>query len=148
MGCCCCGVLFCIDVIQQFGVLFFDVQVYDCVFVMVDGYKWMFGFEGLGVFYCYFEQCECLVLYEYGWYMLEYVFDYECCDWWLVCSVWCFECGSLNMFGVMVLEVSLGLLEEVGMEWVGRDIVECVQWLQDGLLGIFGVCLYSLWNLS
>ena len=53
-------------------------------------------------------------------------------------AAWRFECGSPNMLGAMALEASLGLLEEVGMERVGRDIAERVQWLQDGLSGIPG----------
>lgn len=141
-------VLFCIDAIQQLGALPFDVQAYDCAFAMADGHKWMLGPEGLGVFYCHPEQRERLALHEYGWHMLEHALDYERRDWRPARSARRFECGSPNMLGAMALEASLGLLEEVGMERVGRDIAERVQWLQDGLSGIPGVRLHSPRNPS
>ena len=140
------GVLFCIDAIQQLGALPFDVQAYDCAFAMADGHKWMLGPEGLGVFHP--EQRERLALHEYGWHMLEHALDYERRDWRPARSARRFECGSPNMLGAMALEASLGLLEEVGMERVGRDIAERVQWLQDGLSGIPGVRLHSPRNPS
>ncbi|MDA5101762.1 aminotransferase class V-fold PLP-dependent enzyme [Pseudomonas aeruginosa] len=142
------GVLFCIDAIQQLGALPFDVQAYDCAFAMADGHKWMLGPEGLGVFYCHAEQRERLALHEYGWHMLEHALDYERRDWRPARSARRFECGSPNMLGAMALEASLGLLEEVGMERVDRDIAERVQWLQDGLSGIPGVRLHSPRNPS
>lgn len=115
---------------------------------MADGHKWMLGPEGLGVFYCHPEQRERLALHEYGWHMLEHALDYERRDWRPARSARRFECGSPNMLGAMALEASLGLLEEVGMERVGRDIAERVQWLQDGLSGIPGVRLHSPRNPS
>lgn len=115
------GVLFCIDAIQQLGALPFDVQAYDCAFAMADGHKWMLGPEGLGVFYCHPGQRERLALHEYGWHMLEHALDYERRDWRPARSARRFECGSPNMLGAMALEASLGLLEEVGMEQVGRQ---------------------------
>ena len=104
---------------SRLGALPFDVQAYDCAFAMADGHKWMLGPEGLGVFYCHPEQRERLALHEYGWHMLEHALDYERRDWRPARS-WRFECGSPNMLGAMALEASLGLLEEVGMERVGR----------------------------
>lgn len=104
--------------------------------------------KGLGVFYCHPEQRERLALHEYGWHMLEHALDYERRDWRPARSARRFECGSPNMLGAMALEASLGLLEEVGMERVGRDIAERVQWLQDGLSGIPGVRLHSPRNPS
>ena len=66
------------------------------------------------------EQRERLALHEYGWHMLEHALDYERRDWRPARSARRFECGSPNMLGAMALEASLGLLEEVGMERVGR----------------------------
>ena len=43
-------ILFCVDAIQQIGVLPFDVQAIRADFAAADGHKWMLGPEGLAVF--------------------------------------------------------------------------------------------------
>jgi selenocysteine lyase/cysteine desulfurase len=45
------GILFCIDAIQSIGAVHFDAQKINADFVMADGHKWMFGPEGLAIFY-------------------------------------------------------------------------------------------------
>ncbi|WP_017937827.1 aminotransferase class V-fold PLP-dependent enzyme [Zestomonas thermotolerans] len=137
------GVLLCVDAIQQLGALPFDVQGCDCAFAMADGHKWMLGPEGLGVFYCRSDLRERLRLHEYGWHMLEHASDYERPDWQPARSARRFECGSPNMLGAVALEASLALLEEVGLETVGRLLHERVQWLLDGLTRIPGISLHS-----
>lgn len=137
------AVLFCIDAIQQLGALPFDVQAYDCDFAMADGHKWLLGPEGLGVFYCRADLRPQLKLTEYGWHMVESMGDYSREEWQPAASARRFECGSPNVLGCMALEASLSLLEEVGMDEVGRLIDERVQWLRDGLLQIPGVSLQS-----
>ncbi|WP_044870235.1 aminotransferase class V-fold PLP-dependent enzyme [Pseudomonas sp. LFM046] len=136
-------VLFCVDAIQQLGALPFDVQSIDCAFAMADGHKWMLGPEGLGVFYCRSDLRQQLKLHEYGWHMLEHPGDYERVDWEPSRTARRFECGSPNMLGAMALEASLSLLEEVGMDQVAIALAERVQWLQDGLIAIPGVKLFS-----
>ncbi|MBS7661196.1 aminotransferase class V-fold PLP-dependent enzyme [Pseudomonas lalucatii] len=137
------GVLFCVDAIQQLGALPFDVQSGQCDFAMADGHKWLLGPEGLGVFYCRSELREQLRLHEYGWHMLEHPGDYQRKDWQVARSARRFECGSPNMLGAMALEASLSLLEEVGMEDVGRAVQERTQWLLEGLAGLPGLSLHS-----
>ncbi|WP_313512887.1 aminotransferase class V-fold PLP-dependent enzyme [Pseudomonas sp.] len=140
------GVLLCIDAIQQLGALPFDVQASNCAFAMADGHKWMLGPEGLGVFYCRRDLRDQLKLHEYGWHMLEHAGDYDRVDWQPARSARRFECGSPNMLGAMGLEASLSLLEEVGMQAVGKALEERVQWLQEGLEAIPGIRLHSPLN--
>jgi len=140
------GVLFCVDAIQQLGALPFDVQACDCAFAMADGHKWLLGPEGLGVFYCRSDLREQLKLHEYGWHMLEHAGDYDRRDWQPARTAKRFECGSPNMLGAMALEASLSLLEEVGMDEVGKALEERVQWLQDGLSALPGASLHSPLN--
>lgn len=143
MGCRRHDVLFCIGTIQQLDALSSDIQAYDCVFTIADGHRWMLDLEGLGILYCHPGQRKRLVLHEYGWHALEHALDYERCDWRPARNTRRFECGNPNMPDAMAPEASLRLLEEVNMERVGRDIIERAQWLQDGLSGIPGICLYS-----
>lgn len=142
-GCKARNVLFCIDAIQQLGAQPFDVQAYDCDFAMADGHKWMLGPEGLGVFYCRAALRPQLKLNEYGWHMLEHMGDYNRQGWEPAQSARRFECGSPNMLAAMALDASLSLLEEVGLEEVGRLVEERVQWLHEGLQAIPGVILHS-----
>ncbi|MDH1261504.1 aminotransferase class V-fold PLP-dependent enzyme [Pseudomonas sp. GD03944] len=137
------GVLFCVDAIQQLGALPFDAQACDCAFAMADGHKWLLGPEGLGVFYCRSDLREQLKLHEYGWHMLEHAGDYQRTDWQPARTARRFECGSPNMLGAMALEASLSLLQEVGMDEVGKALESRVQWLIDGLQAIPGTQLLS-----
>lgn len=140
------GVLLCVDAIQQLGALPFDVQASHCAFAMADGHKWMLGPEGLGVFYCRRDLRDQLKLHEYGWHMLEHAGDYDRIDWEPARSARRFECGSPNMLGAMGLEASLSLLEEIGMDAVGKALEDRVQWLQEGLQAIPGIRLHSPLN--
>lgn len=142
-GCKARNVLFCIDAIQQLGAQPFDVQAYECDFAMADGHKWMLGPEGLGVFYCRASLRPQMKLSEYGWHMLEHMGDYNRQGWEPAQSARRFECGSPNMLAAMALDASLSLLEEVGLEEVGRLVEERVQWLHEGLQAIPGVTLHS-----
>jgi selenocysteine lyase/cysteine desulfurase len=135
--------LLCVDAIQQLGALPFDVQASDCAFAMADGHKWMLGPEGLAVFYCRSDLREQLSLHQYGWHMIEEAGDYSRNDWQPALSARRFECGSPNMLGAVTLEASLSLLEEIGMQRVGRELAERVQWLLDGLQAIPGSRLLS-----
>jgi selenocysteine lyase/cysteine desulfurase len=137
------NVLFCIDAIQHLGALPFDVQASQCDFAMADGHKWLLGPEGLGVFYCRAQLRPQLKLHEFGWHMLEHMGDYNRTTWEPAVSARRFECGSPNVLGSMALEASLSLLEEVGMEQVGKAIAERVLWLEEGLRSIPGARLHT-----
>jgi len=137
------GVLFCIDAIQHIGALPFDVQASQCDFAMADGHKWMCGPEGQGVFYCRAELRPQLKLHEFGWHMLEHPGDYGRNEWQPAASARRFESGSPNMLGTMALDASLSLLEEVGMEQIGKAVLERVMWLEQGLSAIEGIRLHS-----
>jgi cysteine desulfurase / selenocysteine lyase len=136
-------VLFCIDAIQHIGALPFDVQASQCDFAMADGHKWMCSPEGLGVFYCRAELRPQLKLHEFGWHMLESSGDYGRKDWQPAASAQRFECGSPNTLGAMALDASLSLLEEIGMEAVGKAVIERVNWLEEGLRTIKGAVIHS-----
>lgn len=137
------GVLFCVDAIQHIGALPFDVQASQCDFAMADGHKWMCSPEGLGVFYCRAELRPRLQLHEFGWHMLEHSGDYQRDQWQPAASAQRFECGSPNTLGAMALDASLSLLEEVGIDQIGKAVTDRVMWLEEGLSTIDGVRLHS-----
>jgi cysteine desulfurase/selenocysteine lyase len=117
-------ILFCIDAIQSLGAVQFDVQAYQADFVMADGHKWLFGPEGLGVFYSSATAREKLKLTQYGWHMLKDTHNYENKPWEIHPGAQRFECGSPNMLGIHALSASLSLLLEVGMDNIEKQVIE------------------------
>jgi selenocysteine lyase/cysteine desulfurase len=117
-------ILFCIDAIQSLGAVQFDVQAYHADFVMADGHKWLFGPEGLGVFYSSAIAREKLKLTQYGWHMLKDTHNYENKPWEIHPGAQRFECGSPNMLGIHALSASLSLLLETGMTSIEKQVIE------------------------
>lgn len=128
-------VLFCLDAIQQLGVLRFDLNEVDADFVVADGHKWMLGPEGLGLFYCRPSLRDSLKLTQYGWHMVEDAGNYDTKEWTPARTARRFECGSPNLMAVHGLEASLTVLQDdVGMEAVEaavhantRHLAQCIQ---------------------
>jgi cysteine desulfurase / selenocysteine lyase len=127
------GILFCIDAIQSLGAVQFDVQAYHADFVMADGHKWMFGPEGLGVFYTNPAARDRLKLSQYGWHMLKDTHNYENLPWEIHPSARRFECGSPNMLGIHALSASLSLLLETGMPSVEALVLERSDYLREAI---------------
>ena len=124
------GILFCIDAIQSLGAVQFDVQAYHADFVMADGHKWMFGPEGLGVFYSTPAARDQLKLTQYGWHMMKDTHNYENKPWEVHPTARRFECGSPNMLGIHGLSASLSLLLETGMDAVEAQVLEKSDYLK------------------
>lgn len=122
-------ILFCIDAIQSLGASQFNVQKIQADFVMADGHKWMLGPEGLAVFYCAPEMREKITLHQYGWHMVEDLYDFDRKDWRITKTARCFECGSPNMLGIHALNASLSLLLEAGMETIERELLKKTEYL-------------------
>jgi len=124
------NILFCIDAIQSLGAVQFDVQAYNADFVMADGHKWMFGPEGLGVFYTKPEARDRLKLTQFGWHMMKDTHNYENKPWEAHPTARRFECGSPNMLGIHALSASLSLLLEIGMETIESQVIERSEYLK------------------
>ncbi|MFZ2407462.1 MAG: aminotransferase class V-fold PLP-dependent enzyme [Methylobacter sp.] len=118
------GILFCVDAIQSLGAVQFDVQACQADFVMADGHKWMFGPEGLGVFYTTPAARDKLKLTQYGWHMMKDIHNYENKPWEIHPAARRFECGSPNMLGIHAFSASLSLLLETGMAAIEAQVLE------------------------
>jgi cysteine desulfurase/selenocysteine lyase len=127
------GILFCVDAIQSLGAVQFDVQACQADFVMADGHKWMFGPEGLGVFYTTPEARDKLKLTQYGWHMMKDTHNYENQPWEVHPTARRFECGSPNMLGIHALSASLSLLLETGMAAVETQVLEKSDYVIDAI---------------
>lgn len=137
------GVLFCVDAIQSLGAFPFDAQAVHADFVAADGHKWMLGAEGLAVFYCHPRHLERLQLHQYGWHMVEHAGDYSREDWRPAGDARRFECGSPNMLGARILDASLGLLLDYGLENVSRNIENNVSYFIENIKEIKNINILS-----
>jgi cysteine desulfurase/selenocysteine lyase len=137
------GILFCVDAIQSIGAVRFDVQACRADFVMADGHKWMFGPEGLGVFYTTPEARDRLRLTQFGWHMMKDTHHYENKPWEMHPSARRFECGSPNMLGIHALSASISLLLETGMETVEARLFERIDYLRERIERHAGLELFS-----
>ena len=127
------GILFCIDAIQSLGAVQFYVQAYQADFVMADGHKWMFGPEGLGVFYTTPKARDQLKLTQYGWHMMKNTHNYENKPWEVHPTARRFECGSPNMLGIHAFSASLSFLLETGMAAVEALVIAKSDYLKDAI---------------
>lgn len=127
------GILFCIDAIQSLGAVQFDVQAYQADFVMADGHKWLFGPEGLGVFYTTPQARDKLKLTQFGWHMMKDTHNYENKPWEIHPTARRFECGSPNTLGIHAFSASLSLLLETGMSAVEALVIERSEYLKDAI---------------
>ncbi len=130
------GILFCVDAIQSIGAVQFDVQKIHADFVMADGHKWMFGPEGLAIFYCHPEVRDRLRLNQYGWHMVEAMGNFDTKNWTVAKTSRRFECGSPNMLGIHALSASVSLLLEMGMENVEKKVLERSEYLFEKIKSI------------
>jgi len=117
-------ILLCVDAIQGLGAIPFDLTRVGADFVAADGHKWMLGPEGVALLYVRPRLRPRLRLFQYGWHMVAHPGDYERTDWSPAAGARRFECGSPNMLGIHVLEASLSLLQEVGLDAVRRAIAQ------------------------
>ncbi|RLA16285.1 MAG: hypothetical protein DRQ60_04810 [Gammaproteobacteria bacterium] len=127
--------MFCVDAIQSLGALPFDLNECHADFVMADGHKWMLGAEGLALFWVNPEIRERLKLYQYGWHMTREASDFDAPSWHPADNAKRFECGSPNMLGAHVLDASLSLLQEIGMETVSAAVLERSEFLIERIQG-------------
>ncbi len=137
------NILFCIDAIQSLGAVEFDVQAYQADFVMADGHKWMFGPEGLGVFYSNPDSRSKLKLTQYGWHMMANTHNYENKAWQIHPTAQRFECGSPNMLGIHAWSASLSLLLDIGMAKIEAAVLENAIYLMDLISSHSQLCLLN-----
>jgi selenocysteine lyase/cysteine desulfurase len=109
------GILFCVDGIQSMGVLPIDVREMKIDYLAADGHKWLLGPEGAGVFYCRRELLEKTRPLAIGWMNVINDQEYGNYDFTLKGDARRFECGTLNVPGLLALKGSLELLASVGV---------------------------------
>jgi len=126
--------LFCVDAIQTIGAWPVDVNAMHIDYLSADGHKWMLGPEGAGIFYCRRELIDRTRPLMIGWMNVIDPQNYGNYDYTLKSDAGRFECGTLNIAGLLGLKASLDLLLEVGIDNVGRRLQQLTDHLGHGLV--------------
>jgi len=137
------GVLLSVDAIQSLGALPFDLNETPADFVTSGGHKWLLCPEGLGFLYCRPELRTQLSLHQFGWAMRDTPYAFESESWTPASTARRFEAGTPNMIGIHAMEASLGLFEELGMDFVQERLRENVGFLETELQKIPGVTVVT-----
>jgi selenocysteine lyase/cysteine desulfurase len=113
-----------VDAIQALGVFPLDVRHTPIDFLAADGHKWLLGPEGAGIFYLRREHLDLLRPIGVGWHSVRHASDYDRIetDWKPTAAR--YEGGTQNMAGCLALGASLRLLLGLGIEAIGRRVLE------------------------
>lgn len=125
------GVFFFVDAIQGLGVFPLDMQAQPIDALAADGHKWLLGPEGAGIAYIRREWVERLHPIGVGAHSVANPFEYSTIDFRLKPHAGRWEGGALNIPGITALGASLQLLLDVGIEHVGRRVLELTDYLCD-----------------
>jgi selenocysteine lyase/cysteine desulfurase len=127
------GILFCVDGIQSMGVLPLDVKAMNIDYLSADGHKWLLGPEGAGVFYCRRELLDHTRPLAIGWLNVINDQDYGNYDLTLKPDARRFECGTLNVPGLLAFKASLELLASIGVDSMAARLKRLTDRAIDGL---------------
>lgn len=123
------GIAFCVDAIQGLGAIPHDVQTCGIDFLVADAHKWLLGPEGIALFYCAAPWRARLALHEFGWHMVEDLYEFDRASWQPAKSARRFECGSPNMLGIHAFAASLSLFEDIGAKVIERRVIARAEYL-------------------
>jgi selenocysteine lyase/cysteine desulfurase len=135
------GVLFCVDAIQSLGCLPLDVERCRIDFLAADGHKWLLSVEGCGVFYCARRALELVRPRVVGWRSVVDNTDFDTYHTELQPGAGRFEEGTPNTAGIFALGAAIDLLLEIGVEAIGRRVLELTDRLVAGLGELGAECL-------
>ena len=127
------GVLFCVDAIQSLGCLPLDVERCGIDFLAADGHKWLLSVEGCGVFYCSRRVLDLVTPRIVGWRSVADNRDFDRYHLDLQPGAGRFEEGTPNTAGIFALGAAIDLLLELGIDAIGRRVLELTQQLVEGL---------------
>jgi selenocysteine lyase/cysteine desulfurase len=118
------GVLFCVDAIQSLGCFPLDVERCGIDFLSADGHKWLLSVEGCGVFFCARRVLDRVTPRVVGWRSVADNTDFDRYHMELQPGAGRFEEGTPNTPGIFALGAAIDLLLEIGVDAVGRRVLE------------------------
>ena len=127
------GVLFCVDAIQSLGCFPLDVAECHVDFLAADGHKWLLSVEGCGLFFCRRALLESSRRAWSGWRSVTDNLDFDRYHLELQPGAGRFEEGTPNTPGIFALGAAIDLLLELGVDAIGRRVLELTDRLCEAL---------------
>lgn len=118
------GILFCVDGIQGLGAIPVDVKECGIHFFSSGGYKWLLGMMGTGMLFISKEAQRFIRPVSVGWKSVKNDEDFLNISLDFKPDASCFEPGGLNIPGLHAFGVSIGLINEAGIENIKGKIFE------------------------
>lgn len=115
------GIKFCVDGIQAFGAIRLDLEHVD--FVCADAHKWMLGPNGAAFMWARSEVLETMRPQILGWLSTQGRDNWFSYDTTPFPGAERFEPGARNYLGIVGMESSLALLQEVGPQKIEERIL-------------------------
>lgn len=118
------GALFVVDASQSLGAIPVDVTAWGIDALVCVGYKWLLAAHGIAVLFVSENAQEQIAPTAPGRYSVRsgWPFPRYDLDW--ADSAIRYQGGALNWIGVCALAESLGLLTELGKEWIAARVLE------------------------
>ncbi|HEY5610297.1 MAG TPA: aminotransferase class V-fold PLP-dependent enzyme, partial [Thermoanaerobaculia bacterium] len=117
------GILLCVDAIQSVGAIPIDMRKAKISFLAADGHKWLLGPEGTAIFFCAEQAREKLDVLESGWMNIDRGGKFIGCPTELLEDGRRLEAGSLNTNGVYGLRAAISLIQSIGVDEIGAEVI-------------------------
>ena len=127
------GSLFCVDAIQGLGAFPLDVRACDIDALYGAGAKWMMALQGVGFLYVRADILDRFEVAAPGWRSVENMWDFLNYDQPFVPNASRFEGNTPNFIGALSLARSIDVLEQAGVDAIGRHVIALTDRLVDGL---------------
>lgn len=127
--------LFCVDIIQGFGALPYDLPAQFVDVASGAGHKWLCAPEGCGMIYLSDRACERVKATFIGWISVETPWDFEDREQPFKPNALAWESGTGTSSLFYGLEQSLKLLHETGVERIEDHLMNLTDHLCDSLAG-------------
>jgi selenocysteine lyase/cysteine desulfurase len=128
-------VFLCVDGIQSLGAFPLDVRAMNIDFLAADGHKWLCGPEGIGVFYVRKELQGHLRPTNIGWMSMKEPFNFDRYHFEFADSAKRYDTGSYNLAGIYGLGGAIEWVQSIGVEAIGRRLLQLTDRLVAGLRG-------------
>ena len=117
------NIIFCVDGIQGAGVVQVDVKDCNIDFFAGGSQKWLMGLQGLSYFYISNKLLDQIEQKFVGWTSVKNAWNLLDYDLNLVESAEKFQNGTASRIGIIALNASLSLFEEIGYENIEKQIL-------------------------
>jgi len=122
-----------VDAIQGLGVFPVDVEQLGIDFLAADGHKWLLGPEGAGILYVRREHQDRMRTLGVGWNSVQAAHDFGRVELKLRPEAARWEGGSTNMAGMLGLQASIELLQQLGVRKDSSTVAHQVLGITDYL---------------